>query len=149
MRRFAAIVFLAAITVAGIAIALHAQTGTASLGTNGFSCVVTVSTATTLQTFGGSCAAPGANVRLYITDVQFSANASGITADSFPTLKSGTGGCASNLAVVWTSFTPAAAQASVIQDFTVPIRLPLNSDLCWIESTAGSKTVTVNGYIAP
>lgn len=128
---------------------VHAQNQTVSLGSNGFSCAVPVSTATTLQTFSAPCVAPGANVRLYITDIQFSASASGIAADSFPTLKSGTGGCASNLAVIWTAFTPAAVQTSVVQQFTTPIKLPLNSDVCWIESTAGSKTVTINGYIGP
>lgn len=119
-------------------------------GANAINCVVTVSTATTIQAVGGNCVAPGSIYRLYITDVQFSASASGITADSFPTLKTGTGGtCGSNTSVVWTAFTAAAAQASVVQDFTTPIKLPLNQELCWIESTAGSKTVTINGYIAP
>ena len=131
--------------------ALHAQSGTVSLGTNGFSCVVTISTATTIQAVGGSCVAPtNTAIRHYITDITFSTNAAGITADSFPTLKTGTGGtCGSNTAVIWTGFTTAATQQTLIQDFTTPIRLPLASEICWIDSTPGSKTIVINGYDGP
>ena len=119
-------------------------------GANAINCVVTVSTATTIQAVGGSCIAPGANVRLYITDVEFGTNASGIAADSFPTLKTGTGGtCGSNTSVVWQAFTPAAVQTQVVKSYSTPLKLPLNQELCWINSTAGSKVVQVNGYIAP
>jgi hypothetical protein len=126
----------------------HAQTETINLGVNGFNCVVPVSTATTIQAVGGSCIAPGASVRLYITDVEFGTNASGIAADSFPTLKTGTGGtCGTGTTVIWQAFTPAAAQAQQVVVYKTPIRLPLNSELCWINTTAGSKVLQVHGFI--
>jgi hypothetical protein len=117
---------------------------------NRFSCPVPVSTATTIQAFGGSCVAPGASLSLYITDVNVSTNASGIAADTFMTIKSGTGGtCGSNTAVVWAAFTAAAAQANVVEQLVTPIKITANNELCWINSTAGSKFLVVNGYIAP
>lgn len=149
MKRFL-IVLALCIAIAVTAYKLEGQNPTVNLGTNGFSCVVTVSTATTIQAVGGSCVAPGAALRLYITDITFATNAGAIAADTFPTLKTGTGGtCGSNTAVVWEGFTTASTQQTLIQDFTTPIRLPLNQELCWIDSTAGSKTLVVNGYIAP
>ncbi len=120
---------------------------TAAPGTR-FHCVVPVSTATTLTAVGGSCAAPGATNRLYITDIYFSASASGIAADAFPTLKSGTGGtCGTATAVVWQHLSAAAVNA--VDNRSQPIPLTLNHELCWITSTAGSKTLQVSGYIAP
>ena len=49
---------------------------------NHIKCQVTVSTATTIQAVGGSCAAPGAGLSIYITDIDFSTNAAAISADS-------------------------------------------------------------------
>lgn len=115
---------------------------------NRIHCVVTVSTATTLQAVGGSCAAPGAGLSLYITDVMFSASAAGIAADAFPTLKSGTGGtCGAATAVVWQALTAAAIVA--IDNRSTPIKVTANSELCWISSTAGSKAIQISGFIAP
>lgn len=113
-----------------------------------FHCVVPVSTATTIQAVGGSCAAPGATNRLYITDIYFSASASGIAADAFPTLKSGTGGtCGTATTVVWQHLSASAVNA--VDNRSQPIPLTLNHELCWITSTAGSKALQVSGYIAP
>jgi hypothetical protein len=111
-------------------------------------CVVTVSTATTIQAVGGSCIAPGAGLSLYITDVMFSASAAGIGADAFPTIKSGTGGtCGAATAVVWQALTAAAIVA--IDNRTQPIKVTANNELCWISSTAGSKALQISGFIAP
>lgn len=116
---------------------------------NLISCNVAVSTATTLTAFGGSCAAPGANLSIYITDITFSASAaSGTAADSMPTIKSGTGGtCGTGTAVVFEQFNP--ANGGFHAPFHTPIRVAANSEICWIDSTAGSKAVHVNGFIAP
>lgn len=115
---------------------------------NRFHCVVTVSTATTMQAVGGSCAAPGAGLSLYVTDITFAASAAGIAADAFPTLKSGTGGtCGSDTAVVWQALTAAAIVA--VENRTIPIKIPANNELCWISSTAGSKAIQISGFIAP
>lgn len=113
------------------------------------SCVVTVSTATTITAVGGDCAArPG--YALWITDIVFATNAAGIAADSFNTLKTGTGTtCGTGTAVVWGAFTAAATQATSVQHFVTPLRMAANTDLCWINSTAGSKFLVITGYYTP
>jgi hypothetical protein len=115
---------------------------------NRFSCVVPVSTATTIQAVGGSCAAPGAGFALFITDVNFGTSAAaGTAADSFPTLKSGTGGtCGSGTAVIWQGLT--GANSTIVDNLSIPIKVAANSELCWIMTTAGSKTLRIGGYIA-
>ena len=109
-------------------------------------CIVTISTAVILTAVGGDCAAqPGRT--LWITDIAFSTNASGIAADTFNTLKYGTGTvCATGTTVFWGALTIAATQAVVIQSFVTPIRLPANVDVCWINSTAGSKFLVITGF---
>ena len=115
---------------------------------NRIRCTVTVSTATTIQAVGGSCAAPGAGLSIYLTDILFSASAAGIAGDAFPTLKYGTGGtCGSGTTVFWGALTAAAI---VLQDNrTMPIKIPANNEVCWISSTAGSKFLVLGGFIAP
>jgi hypothetical protein len=114
-----------------------------------FNCVVAVSTATTIQAVGGSCIAPGAGLSLYITDIEFgSSAASGTAADSFPTLKSGTTGtCGTGTAVIWQALS--TANSTVVANLSQPIKVAANSEVCWIMSTAGSKTIQLHGYIAP
>lgn len=113
-----------------------------------FSCVVTVSTATTLTAVGGKCAAPGPGLSQYITDIFFSASASGIAADAFPTLKYGTGTtCGTGTAIFWGALT--ANEFVRPHQMTTPIRIPENRDICWISSTAGSKFIVINGFIRP
>lgn len=116
---------------------------------NRIGCYVAVSTATTIQAVGGSCATPGAGLSIYITDISFSTSAAaGTTADSFPTLKSGTGGtCGTATAVVWGALT--TANSTVVANLSQPIKLAAAHELCWIMTTAGSKVVRVNGFIAP
>jgi hypothetical protein len=117
---------------------------------NRFRCTVAVSTATTLTAVGGSCAAPGASLSLYVTDILFASNAQAIAADAFPTLKYGTGGtCGSGTTVFWGAFQPAATQATTVQRFVTPLKIPANNEICWINSTAGSKFIVLSGYIAP
>ncbi len=111
-------------------------------------CTVTVSTATTIQAVGGSCAAPGAGQSIYITDISFDASAAGIGADAFPTLKYGTGGtCGTGTTVFWGKLS--AAAVAISEHFATPIKIPANNEVCWIASTAGSKFVVILGYTAP
>lgn len=115
---------------------------------NRIHCVVAVSTATTLTAVGSSCAAPGAGLSIYVTDVYFSASASGIAADAFPTLKYGTGGtCGSGTAVFWQHLSASAVNA--VDNRSTPIKIPANNEICWITSTAGSKAIQISGFIAP
>lgn len=112
-----------------------------------FSCVVTVSTATTLTAVGGSCVAPGAGRSLWITDIAAgSSAAAGTAADSMNTIKYGTGGtCGSGTTVVWPILQNANTESGAT--FSTPIQIPANNELCWINSTAGTKTWIINGYI--
>lgn len=110
-------------------------------------CVVTVSTATTITAVGGDCAAK-VGLALNVTDITFSASATGIAADAFPTLKYGTGtACGTGTAIFWGQL---SAGALVVPDhFLTPIKLPANVDVCWISSTAGSKFIVISGYYTP
>lgn len=115
---------------------------------SGFTCYVT-STATTIQAFGGSCVAPGAGNSLYITDISFGTSAAaGTAADSYPTLKFGTGGtCGSGTAVLWAAL--GVANSTIVGNFTTPLKVTANNELCWIMSTAGTKVITISGFIGP
>lgn len=133
----------------GVVLVVVALTAPVRAQTNRFDpirCVVTVSTATTVQLVGGDCAARP-NAALFITDILSSTNAAGIAADSYNTLKYGTGTvCGTGTTVIWFAMTPAATQSTVIDNRSYPIRLPQNTDLCWINSTAGSKAWVITGY---
>lgn len=126
-------------------ITVHAQS---SLG-QPFHCTVEVSTATTLTAVPGDCVAQVGRA-LNVTAVNFSTNAAGITADSFNTLKFGSGTtCGTGTTIFWTAFTPAATQAQSGEVLPVgtAIGLPRGNGICWINSTAGSKTLTIDGFV--
>lgn len=113
-----------------------------------FRCVVTVSTATTLTAVGGDCTSHNAQSSFYVTDILFSANAGGIAADSFNTLKYGTGtACGTGTTIFWGDMATAATQQTAVQDLTTPSVIPPGNDICWINSTAGSKFLVLNGFI--
>jgi hypothetical protein len=111
---------------------------------NRIHCTVVVSTATTIQAVGSPCAAPGAGLSIYITDIEFGTSAAaGTAADSFPTLKSGTGGtCGTATAVIWQALT--SANSTIIANKTTPIKVAANSEVCWIMTTASFGTTTTN-----
>jgi hypothetical protein len=115
---------------------------------NRIRCTVTVSTAVVITAVGGSCVAPGAGLSIYITDIEFSASASAIGADAFPTLKYGTGGtCGTGTTVFWGALTAAAIRTE--KSYMTPLKIPANNEVCWISTTAGSKFLVLSGYIAP
>lgn len=113
-------------------------------------CRVPVSTATTIQAVGGPCAANPNGLALYITDITFSSDAGAIAADAYNTIKYGTGtACGTGTVTIWSAMTVVASQGSTIQSFRSPLRVPPGNDLCWINSTAGSKSLVITGYRAP
>ena len=117
--------FLPAITLTAV-LGLLAFVGPATSQTNHqnrIECYVPASTATTITAVGGSCAAPGAGRSINITDVSFSSSAaSGTAADSYPTLKSGTGGtCGTATTVVYGGLS--VANTTLIHNYTQPIKL--------------------------
>jgi len=129
--------------------ALLGPTPTAQQRGDQIRCVVTVSTATTITAVGGDCAARP-QMALNITAISFSTNAAGIAADSFNTLKYGTGTtCGTGTAVFWAAMSTAAVQTTTFQHFPTPLRLPQAVDVCWINSTAGSKFLVITGYYTP
>lgn len=137
------------IVAIGLLVGLLSPPSHAQLRGDPIGCTVTVSTATTITAVGGACAArPG--MALNVTDILFATNAGGIAADSFDTLKYGTGTtCGTGTTVFWGAMTTAATQTTVFHHFTTPIRLPQNVDVCWINSTAGSKFLVITGYYTP
>lgn len=150
IRRTLAVLTAIILTAAGLAVFQQGAVAQTDAPGAPIRCVVAVSTATTLTAVGGNCQAPGPQMSIYITDILFSSSASGIAADSFNTLKSGTGGtCGTATAVVWGAFTEAAVQDTVVENFRTPIRVAAANELCWINSTAGSKFLVINGYVAP
>lgn len=113
-------------------------------------CFVPVSTATTLAAVGGSCTARQNGNAIYITDIMFSTNVSAIGSDAHNTLKYGTGtNCGTGTTTFWAAFSTAAALTNTPQSLLSPLRIPPGNDICWINSTAGSKVVVLNGYEAP
>lgn len=109
-----------------------------------FSCIQTVVTVTALTAFSGDCANVPSDVSLYVTDVIFSSNSAGIAADSFPTLKYGVS--TATVTVFWGSFLLSTANPTVSNTFRTPIKIPAGNQLYFVNSTAGSKFVIVNGY---
>lgn len=144
MRRALALALVALLLVTGSAQAQAFTTGTF------IRCTVEISTSTSLTAVGGSCVAPPQGYSIYITGILFATNAGAIAADSFNTLKYGTGGtCGTGTTVFWGAMTAAAVQATVIQSFPTPIKIPAANEVCWINSTAGSKFLVITGYLAP
>jgi hypothetical protein len=111
---------------------------------DGFNCVVAVSTATSLT---AACSAIAGNRAMYITDIEFgsSAAAATFTADTFPTLKYGTGTtCGTGTTVFWQAMV--GATTTIVSNLATPIKIPKGNDVCWIMSTAGSKTLQIHGF---
>ena len=125
-----------------IALLLTAQT-TVNGRKDGTNTVVAVSTATTVQALQSSIAT---NRAIYITDIEFgSSAASGTAADSFPTLKYGTGTtCGTGTVVFWQALT--AANTTQVANYSTPVKIPKGNDICWIMTTAGSKTIQIHWF---
>mgnify|MGYP001605919463 FL=1 len=115
---------------------------------NRINCQLLRSTATTSTVLNG-CGAPGATVALYVTDIQYSSSvASSTTGDEQMNLQGGTGGsCGTGTGVFFSAY--GAANTGVTVNFKTPIKLGANREICMLHAGVGSKTVVLNGYIAP
>ena len=113
-----------------------------------FRCTVTVSTATTITAVGGDCAGTAA-ISLWVTDIVGSSSAAAVTtADTMMTLKYGTGTtCGTGTTVFFVALHE--ANTTFHHSFLTPIRIPAANDLCWINSTAGTKTWVLTGFKRP
>lgn len=146
MKKILGFCIVSALVVVGLSLILSAQT-TVNGRKDGFNCVVPVSTATTIQDVGGACLAPAGDRAIYITDIEFGSSAAAATfsADTFPTLKQGTGtACASNPVVIWQAMVGVTGQVEAT--LTTPIHVTKGNNVCWIMSTAGSKTIQIHGF---
>lgn len=107
-------------------------------------CILTTSGTTSTVT---SCAAPGANLRYYVTNASvYGGVATGATAAA--TIQSGTGGsCGSNTLILY--YCQHAATAGCEGAFVTPKAAVVNGELCLLDATVGTKFVTVGAYVAP
>ena len=146
-------VALIAVVILSIALlkgpSIQTTSGPSSISGSEFRCIVGLSTATTIQAVGGACVAPGANVSLYITDVVSIASAAGSTADSYNTLKYGTGGTCGTGTTSFYGFLSNATVETFSDHFVTPIKVPANNELCWINTTAGNKAWLITGFRGP
>ena len=138
-------ILLTILLVIVVAMVLTGQT-TIQGHKDGFNCVVAVSTATTLT---AACPAIAGNRAMFITDIEFgygaATSAAAWGADSFPTLKYGTGTtCGTGTTVFWQSMI--IANGETVSNLQTPIKIPKGNDVCFIMSTAGSKTLQIHGF---
>jgi hypothetical protein len=114
-----------------------------------FRCAIANNSATILTAFGSPCAAPGAALSLYVTDISASASViATVTADQYLSVKFGTGGtCGTGTTTLWSAYN--LAFAPVEGHFRTPLKVTANNELCWMHAAVGSKTFIVSGYIAP
>lgn len=110
-----------------------------------FSCQMAAATTATLIELTG-CAAVASN-SYYITDIHMTGGIA--NAATVPGLiRSGTGANCSTATATWfTCWHGAAAGCSV--SFTSPIKVTTGHAVCAIDATVGTKSVVVNGFIAP
>ena len=110
-----------------------------------FNCTM-ISTATALTELNG-CAVLTSGQSRYITSIAWSSSIISTTTN-FMLIQSGTGtACATGTASHYADF--ALAFTSVQVHFLTPIKTAANAAICFIHPGAGTRNVTVTGYIAP
>jgi hypothetical protein len=61
-------------------------------------------------------------------------------------LKTGTGtNCGTGTVAIWAGYT--LTFTTIVANFVTPIRVPANTDLCWMHAATGSKHFIVTGYL--
>jgi hypothetical protein len=112
---------------------------------NRINCVLT--TTNTTSTLITGCAAPGAGLSIYLTDV-FVYGGVAVGATAAATIQSGTGGtCGTGTAINY--YCQHVATDGCEAGFMTPKKIAANSEVCLVDATVGTKFVTVGGYIAP
>lgn len=105
------------------------------------------STETTSTTITG-CTAPAAGLSIYIQSLQWSSSIISTTTN-FMTIQDGTGGnCGANVTVHYRGYIPAAFN-SVNINFIPPIKVDAASEVCLLHPGAGTRLVSLQGWIAP
>lgn len=113
---------------------------------NRVSCVVS-STAVTSAIITG-CTAPGAGLSIYLTSLQWSSSIISTTTN-FMTIQSGTGGNCGTAVVVHYRGYQATALGNVNVVFQTAIKAPANTEVCLLHPGAGTRLVSIQGFIAP
>lgn len=103
-------------------------------------------TATTSTAITG-CAAPGAGVSIYVTDIGVYGGVANVATEA-AIVQSGTGGTCGTATVIQ-HYCQHQATAGCEARMITPKKLAANSELCLLDPTVGSKFITVSGYIAP
>lgn len=105
------------------------------------------STATTSAIVTG-CLAPGAGLSIYITSLQWSSSIISTTTN-FMTIQSGTGGnCGASVDVLYRGY-QATALGNTNVVFQTPIKVPASEEVCLLHPGAGTRLVSIQGFIAP
>ncbi len=106
--------------------------------------LLTTATTTTLIT---GCAAPGAGKSIYITDIEVGGGvATSITAPAI--VQTGTGGiCGTGTTVVYRCNHVAIGQCEA--HLLTPIKVAANSEICLVDGVTGTKSIQIQGYVAP
>jgi len=119
-----------------------------------FNCILAGSTATSAANFTAAAGyATGCTsvtgLRFYITDIDVASSAIS-TASNYPLIEYSTTlttTCATSPVVVWAGFT--LTFTSIEAHYKTPIITPQSVDLCFLHPAAGTKSVMVQGYLAP
>lgn len=107
-----------------------------------------ISSTATTSTIVTGCAAPGAGLSLYVTSVQWYSSIISTTAN-FMRLQSGTGGtCGTATVVLYDGYASVAFGGNNVV-FGTPLKLTANHELCFVHASAGTRLVSVQGFIAP
>lgn len=108
------------------------------------SCRITSSA--TSSTVVTGCAAPGAGLSIYVTDISvYGGVATGATAAA--SIQYGTGGTCGTPTIIYDCQHPATGGCEA--HYTTPKKAAANAELCVVDATVGTKFVSVSGYIAP
>lgn len=119
-----------------------------------FNCILAVSSATGAANFTAAAGFESActsviGLRFYITDVSFGSTVIS-TASLYPIIEYSTTlttTCATAPKIIWQG--QSLAFTTISDHFKVPIVTPQSVDLCVLHGGTGSKTVQIQGYLAP
>ncbi len=103
-------------------------------------------TATTSTAITG-CAAPGAGLSIYITDINIMGGVAN-AATAAASIQYGTGGtCGTGTTVVFDC--QHAATSGCTANLSTPIKAAANSEVCLLDAAVGTKFAAISGFIAP
>lgn len=107
-----------------------------------------ISSTATTSTIVTGCSAPGANLSIYVTSMQWYSSIISTTAN-FMRIQSGTGGtCGTATTILYDGYASVAFGGNNVV-FNTPLKLTANHELCFVHASAGTRLVSIQGFIAP